>query len=44
MLLYYAFLLSGRRIINELSVLDEKYLIPFEIKAWCELSARRKAG
>lgn len=25
-------------------MLDEKYLIPFKVKAWCELSARRKAG
>lgn len=41
---YYTFLLSGRRIIDGLSVLDEKYLIPFKVKAWCELSARRKAG
>ena len=41
---YYAFLLSGRRIIDGLSVLDEKYLIPFKVKAWCELSTRRKAG
>ena len=41
---YYAFLLSGRHIIDGLSVLDEKYLIPFKAKAWCELSARRKAG
>ena len=41
---YYAFLLSGRRINDGLSVLDEKYLIPFKVKAWCELSARRKAG
>ena len=30
---YYAFLLSGRRIIDGLSVLDEKYLIPFKVKA-----------
>ena len=41
---YYALLLSGRRIIDGLSVLDEKYLIPYKVKAWCELSARRKAG
>lgn len=41
---YYNFLLSGRRIIDGLSVLDEKYLIPFKVKAWCELSARRKEG
>lgn len=41
---YYDFLLSGRRVIDGLSVLDEKYLIPFKVKAWCELSARRKEG
>lgn len=41
---YYDFLLSGRRVIDGLSVLDEKYLIPFKVKAWCELSTRRKEG
>lgn len=41
---YYEFLLRGRRIIDGLSVLDEKYLIPFKVKAWCELFARRKEG
>lgn len=41
---YYDFLLNGRRVIDGLSVLDEKYLIPFKVKAWCELSARRKDG
>ena len=41
---YYHFLLSGRRIVDGFSVLDEKYLIPFKVKAWCELSARRKEG
>lgn len=41
---YYDFLLSGRRIVDGLSVLDEKYLIPFKAKAWCELAARRANG
>lgn len=41
---YYAFLQSGKRVIDGLSVLDEKYLIPFKTKAWCELIARRKEG
>lgn len=41
---YYEFLLSGRRIVDGLSVLDEKYLIPFKAKAWCELTARREKG
>lgn len=41
---YYHFLLQGRRIVDRLSVLDEKYLIPFKAKAWCELTARREKG
>ncbi|MGN1026134.1 MAG: hypothetical protein ACI4P4_06990 [Faecousia sp.] len=41
---YYDFLLQGRRIVDGLSVLDEKYLIPFKAKAWCELTAHRKNG
>lgn len=41
---YYEFLLNGRRIIDGLSILDEKYLIPFKAKAWCELAARRTEG
>jgi len=41
---YYNFMLSGKRIINGLSVLDEKYLIPFKTKAWCELIDRRNQG
>ena len=35
---------SSRRMVDGLSVLDEKYLIPFTAKAWCELSARQKGG
>ena len=41
---YYDFLLQGRRIVDGLSVLDEKYLIPFKVKAWCELTAHREKG
>lgn len=41
---YYDFLLNGRRIVDGLSVLDEKYLIPFKAKAWCELTSRRENG
>ena len=40
----YQFLLQGRRIVDGLSLLDEKYLIPFKAKAWSELSARQKGG
>ncbi len=41
---YYTFLLSGRRITDGFSVLDEKYLIPFKAKAWCELLERKRNG
>lgn len=41
---YYDFLLSGRQILDGFSVLGEKHLIPFKVKAWCELSTRRKEG
>ena len=41
---YYTFLLNGRRIIDGFSVLDERYLIPFKAKAWCELVERRNRG
>lgn len=40
---YYSFMLKGKRIIDGLSVLDEKYLIPFKAKAWCELIDRKIA-
>ena len=41
---YYNFLLSGMRTIDGVSVLDEKHLIPFKVKAWCELIDRRNNG
>ena len=41
---YYKFMLAGKRVIDGISVLDEKYLIPFKAKAWCELIERKKQG
>lgn len=41
---YYDFMISGKRIIDDISVLDEKYLIPFKAKAWCELIERKNNG
>jgi len=41
---YYQFMLSGKRVIDGLSVLDERCLIPFKAKAWCELVERKKQG
>ena len=41
---YYNFLIEGKKIIDGISVLDEKHLIPFKAKAWCELTDRRNSG
>lgn len=41
---YYNFMLEGKRVVDGISVLDEKHLIPFKVKAWCELIDRRQAG
>lgn len=41
---YYNLLLEGKRNIEGYSVLDEKYLIPFKAKAWCEITDRRSGG
>lgn len=41
---YYQFMLKGKRVIDGISVLDERYLIPFKAKAWCDLSERRRQG
>lgn len=41
---YYEFLKRGRVQINGVTVLDAPYLIPFKVKAWLDLSARKVAG
>ena len=41
---YYQFMLSGKRVIDGVSVLDERCLIPFKAKAWCELIERKDQG
>ena len=41
---YYELLVNGKRVINGYSVLDERYLIPFKAKAWCEMSDRQASG
>lgn len=41
---YYAFLTSGVKKINGISVLDAEHIIPFKSKAWLDLSARKRNG
>lgn len=41
---YYEFMLSGRKVVNEVGVLGAEYLIPFKIRAWIDLSRRKNEG
>lgn len=41
---YYNFMINGIKNIDNIAVLDEKHLIPFKVKAWCELIERRNNG
>ena len=41
---YYQFMLSGRRTVDGISVLDAAHLIPFKMYAWIDLTAKKSAG
>lgn len=41
---YYAFILTGRRIMDGLAYVGEDRLIPLKARAWLDLTARRAAG
>ena len=41
---YYDLMLSGRRTVDGVSVLDAEYLIAFKAKAWLDLTARKAKG
>ena len=41
---YYNFMQTGKIIVDSVSVLDVAYIIPFKVKAWLDLSARKAAG
>lgn len=41
---YYQLMLTGRRSVNGVSVLDAEYLIVFKAKAWLDLSEKKAAG
>lgn len=41
---YYAYMRSGRKAINCVTVLDEVHLVPFKAKAYINLSARKACG
>lgn len=41
---YYGFLISGRTIAGNVSVLDALHLVPMKMKAWLDLSDRKARG
>lgn len=41
---YYNFLVAGRTSVDDISILDYRYIIPFKAKAWLDLSDKRAAG
>ncbi len=41
---YYEFLKKGVRVVDGINILDTAYLIPFKMKAWLDLSARKARG
>ncbi len=41
---YYHFMLSGRKVISDISVLDAEHIIPFKMFAWLDLKDRKARG
>ena len=41
---YYKFMLTGRRIVSGISVLDTEHLIPFKMYAWLDLKDKKARG
>lgn len=41
---YYNFMMEGRKVVNDIPVLDAEYLIPFKMYAWLDLTARKAKG
>lgn len=41
---YYEFMLSGRKVVNEVGILGAEHLIPFKMRAWIDLTRRKNEG
>ena len=41
---YYNFMIEGRKVVNDIPVLDAEYLIPFKMYAWLDLTSRKARG
>lgn len=41
---YYRFLLNGRTVSDDVSILDAEHIIPFKMKAWLDLKTKKREG
>ena len=41
---YYRFLLNGRTVSDDVSILDAEHIIPFTMKAWLDLKNKKRGG
>lgn len=41
---YYDFMMRGRKTVDGIGILGAEYLIPFKMKAWLDLTRRKKIG
>ena len=41
---YYQFMMTGRKVVDDICVLDAAYLIPFKMFAWIDLSDKKEQG
>lgn len=41
---FYYFMMKGRKVINDIGILDAEHIIPFKMFAWLDLKRRKEAG
>lgn len=41
---YYHFMIEGRKVVNDIGILDAEHIIPFKMYAWLDLKRRKEIG
>ena len=41
---FYYFMMEGRKVVNEIGILDAEHIIPFKMFAWLDLKRRKQSG
>lgn len=41
---FYYFMMKGRKVVNDIGILDAEHIIPFKMFAWLDLKRRKEAG